>query len=351
MGDPPPNPLAQAYPYTRSTSKHTYTIAGILCDVFGLDDLPPDITTVSVLWLLHPRLSKKELMQPIAHLFISAWNDKLVHVKGSARQGLIAVAFDQRNHGSRLVDKLANQAWLQGNPRHAQDMFTVFQGTAADCSQLISYLQAYAFPKDERSLTAHYVLGVSLGAHAAWHVILHDERVSSAVIVVGCADYRRLMTQRAETSKLEAWTTSSPSGAAFVGSDAFPRSLVQAVEVYDPAGLLMEEMGETSDDIMREPSEREKKRLLPLMRHHIAGKRILNQSGGKDYLVPYSCSETFLNWLKKAISPTGWYAGHEAQLTDNVYKDEGHTFSIEMAGDAVFFLLDELDPGSAFSKI
>lgn len=347
----PPNPLAQAYPSTRPTSKHTHTIGGIICEVYGLDDLPSDVTTVSCLWLLHPRLSKKELMEPIAHLCISAWNDKLAHVRGAARQGLIAVAFDQRNHGTRLVDKLANQAWLQGNPRHAQDMFSVFQGTALDCSQLISYLSAYVFPGDERSLTAQYVLGVSLGAHAAWHVVMHDERVSTAVIMVGCADYRRLMEQRAEASKLESWVKSNPPGASFVGSSGYPSALAQAVDKFDPAASLMGEMAETSSNTMKEPSEKEKIRLTPLMRDKLAGKRILNQAGGKDNLVPYSCSEPFMKWLKKAISPSGWFAGHDIHLTDKVYADEGHAFSVEMAADATYFITNLLDSSGSPSKI
>ena len=42
-------------------------------------------------------------------------------------QGLIAVSFDQRNHGSRKIDELANQDWRSGNERHAQDMFSIYR--------------------------------------------------------------------------------------------------------------------------------------------------------------------------------------------------------------------------------
>lgn len=40
---------------------------------------------------------------------------------------MIAVSFDQRNHGSRLVDEVANAAWRQGNERHAIDMFSGYR--------------------------------------------------------------------------------------------------------------------------------------------------------------------------------------------------------------------------------
>ena len=346
----PNNPMARAYPSTRPSSKHTFPIAGILCNVYGLEQLPADVANVSCLWLLHPRLSKKEHMEPVAHAMISAWNDKLANMK-SHRQGLIAVAFDQRNHGTRLADKQANQAWAQGNPRHAQDMYSVFRGTAVDTSLLIDHLAAYTFPRNEKRFTSHFVLGVSLGAHAAWHCVLHDERVSTAVIVVGCADYKRLMQQRAEASKLETWTNSSPQGSAFIGSSNYPPSLIEAVEKFDPAGLLMDEMTETSSDVQREPSDREKKRLTPIMRDHLAGKRILNQAGADDNLVPYACSKPFLEWVGKATGSGGWFSGQGVQITDKVYQDVGHAFSQEMAKDATTFVTDLLELSGKDSKI
>ncbi|KAL9054276.1 MAG: hypothetical protein Q9162_004234 [Coniocarpon cinnabarinum] len=346
-----PGPVAHDYDNKRKVSQNTYAVGGIICDVFGLDEVPNDVQDVSCLWLLNPRLSKKEHMEPLAHLIVSAWNDKLSQKHGQGRQGLIACAFDQRNHGSRLVHKLSNQAWTGGNPRHAHDMFSIYQGTAADTSQLINYLPAYAFPNNERRLTSHFVLGVSLGAHAAWHCLLHDERISTAVIVVGCADYRRLMQQRAESSKLQTWTSSSPAGKSFVGSSDFPPALVEAVDKYDPSSLLMGEMEQTSADVMREPNDREKKRLWPLMRDHLAGKRILNQAGADDKLVPYSCSVPFLNWLKKAIGPPGWYAGNGVELVDKSYPGVGHAFTPEMASDATKFITELLDVSGRDSKI
>jgi hypothetical protein len=48
--------------------------------------------------------------------------------------GLISAAFNQRNHGSRLVDKLHNEVWRQSNTQHAQDLFSCYYGTSVDCS-------------------------------------------------------------------------------------------------------------------------------------------------------------------------------------------------------------------------
>ena len=103
-----------------SISTKTFHIAGILTVVHGLEELSPSCTSVSVLWLLHPRLQKKETMATVANSCINDWNQ---WSSSGRRIGLIAVAFDQRNHGTREVDSLANQAWRDGNVNHAQDMF------------------------------------------------------------------------------------------------------------------------------------------------------------------------------------------------------------------------------------
>lgn len=123
------NPMNGTYPITpMPVSKKTFAVGGIVTDIYGLDELPEDVTKVACLWLLHPRLQNKECMQPIAASIISEWNDRLEAILlPRQRMGLIAASFDLRNHGSREVDKLANEAWRSGNPRHAQDMFAIYR--------------------------------------------------------------------------------------------------------------------------------------------------------------------------------------------------------------------------------
>lgn len=122
--DPMANTHASEPP---QVSKKTFPIAGIATTVFGLDELPSQASTVACLWLLHPRLATQERMTGIAATIITDWNKKLAEGQTGSNQGLIAVSFDQRNHGTRLVEPLANEAWKQGNPRHAQDMFSIFR--------------------------------------------------------------------------------------------------------------------------------------------------------------------------------------------------------------------------------
>jgi hypothetical protein len=198
-----PNPLQNPHPNPPpSISLQTFPIAGILTDVYGLDELSPSCKSISCLWLLHPRLQTRQIMASIAASCINDWNRS-----SSAGQniGLVAVTFDQRNHGSRQVDPLANQAWREGNVRHAQDMFryllhyfqktrliirSIIHGTALDTSLLIDHIGSYIFARPNApSIDQHVVLGISLGGHAAWQVIMNEPRVTAAVVIIGCPDY------------------------------------------------------------------------------------------------------------------------------------------------------------------
>ncbi|GAB1211115.1 hypothetical protein ATERTT37_000227 [Aspergillus terreus] len=338
-------------------SSKTYPIAGILTTVFGLDELPADASDVACLWLLHPRLATQERMTPIASAVISDWNKRLREGRaGGPVKGLIAVAFDQRNHGSRLVDPLGNEAWRQGNPRHAQDMFAVFQGTARDVSLLMDYLPSYIFPNSERRIPEHLVLGVSLGGHAAWSCLLHEPRVSAGVVIIGCPDYVNLMVDRARLSKIPSWTSSDPPGAQILGSEAFPTSLLETIRRYDPASYFLShmEMGADAGPIrskaIPEPSEKEKQALRPVLTRCLAGKRIMNLSGGVDKLVPYHKGEIFLTWLKQAIAPDGWFADGAVTFEDIIDQSAGHEVTPKMVDEAVRFIGDALAASNESKK-
>jgi len=121
-----PNPLANAYPKPPTpVSKKTYCVAGVLTTVYGLKELRGNLERVACLWLLHPRLQTEHCMEPIACSVINSWNAVVRNTKDGV--ALIAVTFDQRNHGTREVDPLGNQDWRSGNPRHAQDMFANYR--------------------------------------------------------------------------------------------------------------------------------------------------------------------------------------------------------------------------------
>jgi hypothetical protein len=113
-----PNPLQDTHSSPPPLiSAKTFHIAGILTTVYGLEEVPASSKSISCLWLLHPRLQTKQIMANVASDCINDWNQRR---PADHKVGLIAVAFDQRNHGTREVNALANEAWRQGNKSHAQ---------------------------------------------------------------------------------------------------------------------------------------------------------------------------------------------------------------------------------------
>lgn len=212
-----------------------------------------------------------------------------------------------------------------------------------DTSHLLDHIVSYVFPKSEHSIVSNLVLGVSLGGHAAWHCVMHDPRITTAVVIIGCPDYIRLMSDRARLSKLVTWTTSNPPGSSFLGSIDFPKSLLEAVEKYDPAGLCLGEIAARDDQVYdRNPSVSEQKRLLPLMKRTLQGKKILNLAGGADRLVPYKCGKQFLGWLKNATASDGWFSEGAVVLEDIVFEGVGHDVSPEMIKEAHRFVIESL---------
>jgi pimeloyl-ACP methyl ester carboxylesterase len=339
-----PNPVEKTYalPPPHLSSK-TFHIAGILTTVFGLDELAPNTKETACLWLLHPRLQTQACMQPFAASTIASWNERIREGRAGSKQppkGLVAVSFDQRNHGTREVDSLANEAWRAGNPNHAPDMFSQIHGTAADTSILLDYLAAYIFPgRDDVEITQNLVFGVSLGGHAAWHVLLQDPRITTGIIGIGCCDYIRLMMDRARLSKIADWDQNDPNS--FLSSKSFTRTLKAAVEKYDPAGLIMGQLaGATINDRLREPSDDEKDNISKVLNRTLRQKNILLLSGGADKLVPYRCSEPFLNFLRRATSTYYHHGG--VILEDLVFDGVGHEISPDMVKELIRFVDESL---------
>lgn len=173
---------------------------------------------------------------------------------------------------------------------------------------------------------------------------MSEHRIRAAMVVIGCPDYVRLMTDRAVRGNLATTTDSDPPGKSFVGSKDFPPSLVEAVKLYDPAGILLGELDpETKVDCRGTPSETEQRRLRPIMREKLAGKKILCLSGAQDRLVPYEQGEPFITWLGQAVDPkTGWCRDQGTELENIVDPNARHEFSETMLKEAERWLCNLL---------
>ncbi|RGP80553.1 hypothetical protein FLONG3_1292 [Fusarium longipes] len=309
-----------------SISVKTIPMAGLLVDVYGLDELPPNVP-VSCLWLLHPRTRTRARMHDIAKRTISAWTS---HAGPDPKRGLIALSFDMPNHGTRLVSEAANHAWDKGNSTHAIDMFGMVKGGVADMSGLMDLVSGYL----GLEIDAHVCLGWSLGGHSAWQAFFGEKRIDAAVVVIGCPDFASLMSDRAAQANLDC-------GAGFVGSKYFPKDLIGTCSSHDPKTLLFG----TSPIPSGALSSTEQTRLRAILDERIRGKKLLLCSGGDDALVPYANAKTFVTMLKEAVGEKGWYRDGGVELDDRVYEGVGHKFSADMVEDAVKFLVNAVAKG------
>jgi len=185
------NPMAPPSVEAPAVSKETLLIAGLDTDIYGLSELPPTATSITCLWIHHPRVRRKEDMSYIANEMISAFHASSTT---TSTRGLIAVAFDQRNHGSRLRSEIRNDSWKKGNGTHAQDMFATVSGTVMDTIHLLDLLEGYLFPGADHTgqgkhIDSNLVLGVSLGGHCAWQLLFSEPRITAGVVVIGSPDY------------------------------------------------------------------------------------------------------------------------------------------------------------------
>lgn len=205
-----------------SVSKCTIPMSGLLVDAYGLreastplvissaEPLPPP-QKITCLWLHHARTRTKEAMGDFACHAIAAWNKRraqLAAMKNAVEdRGLVALAFDQRNHGTRMVDEKANGSWRDGNKLHAVDMMGMIAGMVDDTRGLMDVVEGYINHHKEgeemehQDVDMHVVAGKSLGGHSAWQLMFKEKRIDAGVIIVGCPDYmRKLINLRFRSS-------------------------------------------------------------------------------------------------------------------------------------------------------
>lgn len=126
--------------------------------------------------------------------------------------------------------------------------------------------------------------------------LLTEQRLSVVIPIVGCPDYLALMQHRAEASGLQ------------FGPPTLPVSLLELIRRESPAST------PTAD------------------RNPFFGKRILVLAGGKDKLVPWAFSESFVERIK---------VGEGGAKKVVVYPDVGHIFTATMEEVMADFVWEE----------
>lgn len=297
------DPPTHAPHHSHYTLTH-HTITGLPVNIHGLPELSTSATKVHILVLLHPLYRKQAFFNGLAKRTLGEFYD---HQSASNTEGLIVVTTDQRNHGERKVrEGTSNYNWSKANKTYAMDLISSYTGTALDAKNVVEWLPSY-FPRHltdvktgESKVGKVIVSGVSLGAHATWISLLEEGFCDAGCVIVGCADYKKLMEFRAKNMNVESYLKDPENF--WGGSQEVPKSLVEKIKKIDPAARWAVE----KDVIVKE----------------LKGKKILALEGAVDLDVPPSFSEEIY----------GSMLSSGVQLEVRRWDDVAHICTDEMAG-------------------
>ncbi|KAH6584761.1 hypothetical protein BASA60_000822, partial [Batrachochytrium salamandrivorans] len=250
----------------------------------------------AVLFLLHGR--KEPLKRYIEHARVlvtaASTNTGTTSDDGKTLE-LVVVLFEQRNHGSRLVNAIGNDTWITGNPSHATDMWSIQYGTSKDVSFLIDVLQMHL---PYLNICRWGMAGVSLGGHSTLLAVVHaalmdafslttsEPRLDVAIAIIGCADYAAMILPRAVTSGLPI----PP-----ISYDHIPQSLLDTLKRLDPINNIK----------------------------NLGHQKLLILSGGLDTMVPASANAVFVKLAREHYSQQG----NQTYFDERIDPVAEHSFS------------------------
>jgi len=288
-------------------SKQTLVVAGLNVDVYShLSATDPNIP-VHALFFLHGRgcsTQHRDVTTTVKAIFDVTYGSDA----SPKKKDLIIICFDHRNHGTRLVDMQRNLGWgedpVKSNDQHAIDMYTIQTGSAQDVSFLIDHLPSFLYPSGQRTIVEWGIGGVSLGGHSTWIALSREPRLKVGIPIIGCPDYTKLISQRAERSGIP------------LKPPYYPDSFRAYVDANDPA----------------KRSYRAKDESNPFL-----GRKILVLSGAKDTLVPWVASVEFVQNLE---------VGEEGVKRFLLEEGAGHECSPRMQREAGLFVTEWLNDWS-----
>lgn len=165
------------------------------------EDLQSEIT-INVLYLVHQREGD--------HTYTDAVGKHIIlHLRKSNNLPLMAITFDSRNHGERLVDSQRNSSWDEGNSSHGLDMASSIEGDIHDIKLAIDYLPVHlnlsahlgVLAKDFKFQFRNILSGFSLGAHTVIRMAARYPDLAAIVNPnIGCAYLTNLLITRLRNS-------------------------------------------------------------------------------------------------------------------------------------------------------
>lgn len=159
---------------------------------------------VNVHYLVHYRGGDYTFTESVAYNVLQQYYAK----KEANPVPLICITFDNRNHGTRVVDKKYNSSWKSGNETHGLDMMSQIHGNVQDLKLITEYLPGYLNLEYHLSDFVKYELeakikfrnifsGYSVGGHTVIRFAhKYPELVQVLNPVVGCSALTNLLVNR-----------------------------------------------------------------------------------------------------------------------------------------------------------
>lgn len=212
-------------------SKDEYLIGGIATHVYNGAQLAPYINLVNEKFSKHSGITDARQFEqvPVKFLYLihqrggdykftesAAYNILKQYYQKSSNNDvpLVCVTFDNRNHGTRVVDENKNRGWNH-NDTHGVDLTSIVEGNVVDLKLVMDFLPGYLNLEAKLSPAlkrAHGtkiqyrngISGYSLGGHT---VIRFGHRYPELVEFVnpniGCADLTSLLITRLQKADLQ----------------------------------------------------------------------------------------------------------------------------------------------------
>lgn len=194
-----------------SLVKTTYFIGGINVNVYNVDKLTDYVKSfdnkeskgktipIHVLYLVHGRTRSARASEAYGY---SVYNRYIQVTKNKIP--LVFVTFDVSNHGTRIVDRLKNLTWDEGNETHGIDQISIVEQTLGNLRTIMEYLPGYLnldiqlLENDDCSFEFLNILsGVSLGGHVVLRMASNfPQYVDIINPVISCSNLSSMLVDR-----------------------------------------------------------------------------------------------------------------------------------------------------------
>ncbi|CDR44221.1 CYFA0S14e00980g1_1 [Cyberlindnera fabianii] len=280
------------------------------------------VDKVKFLFFIHGRTECEAELEYLLMLVLQSYYEDEDHDPAP----LIIFSWDQRNHGTRIVDEFKNEGWSSGNDTHAMDMISCVDGGVLDLKNIVDYIPAYLPGYRNFKNVIRIVAGVSMGGHISIRAVANYPGLFHAAIpIIGCFDLTTLMMKRLEPNL---------------------KGVTLFIHSY---GILKHTMGEKHTKYPQELFDITSREDSHISRFYDTKQtKTLALFGAEDNLVPFRYSIPFIEAIGEDVVD---YPPHiDTNKTFQAYKYPcGHAVTTEMLQHITEFLLGLFDPSISYA--